>query len=313
METGFGSLNAAYGNAGSISRAESAQAGTTTFDQTKLTLKPVQRDWTEILQRTIQAEIIPHILSAQHAAACGVLPARLPGHPGPADIVAFVNLIIADDMESLRTIADRVIVLTGGREALLHELLTPAAQLLGEMWTRDICDFTAVTLGVLRLDQLMKETASGCTDDYSPAQYDRSILLLPAPGEQHSFGLNMVADAFREGGWCVRSGPGVTRAQLARLVRGEWFDVVGLSVTSDRCLAQLPGVISFVRRASCNPDLGVFIGGRAVAASPGQASLSGADKMPNEPRQALAAANIFVEASVTKRLHQSKTELVDIG
>jgi methanogenic corrinoid protein MtbC1 len=276
-------------------------------------LKPVARDWTAILKRTIESEIIPHLLVARRACEPGAPVTRRPGHPNADDVAAFVALIIADDMERCRTVADRVIVLSGGRDALLHELLTPAAQLLGEMWNRDICDFTTVTLGVFRLDQIMKETASVSVDDYVPAAYDRTILLMPAPGEQHSFGLNMVADMFREGGWCVRSGPEVSRAKLMSLVAAEWFDLVGFSVSSERALKGLPACIRAVRQASCNPGLGVFAGGRAIIEYPEWAASLGADAMPNDPRQALARANVFVEATVTEGLHKSKTELVDIG
>jgi methanogenic corrinoid protein MtbC1 len=276
-------------------------------------LRPVPRDWTALLKQTIEMEIIPHLLWAQRAHEAGAPAVQIPGHPSESDVAAFVELLIADDMERCRTVADRVIVLTGGRDALLQELLTPAAQLLGEMWKRDICDFTTVTLGVFRLDQIMKETASIGADDYLPAAHDRTILLTPAPGEQHSFGVNMVADVFREGGWCVRSGPEVSRPKLISLVAEEWFDVVGLSVTAERALKGLPGCIRAVRQASCNRHLGVFVGGRAILEHPERAIFLGADTVSNDPRQALAQANRFVEATVTEGLHQSKTELVDIG
>jgi hypothetical protein len=83
------------------------------------------------------------------------------GGPAPSDaeVAGFVALIMAEDMEQARAIADRVVVHYGSREALLDDLLAPAARLLGEMWERDDCDFLTVTLGVYRLDQIMKETA----------------------------------------------------------------------------------------------------------------------------------------------------------
>jgi hypothetical protein len=57
----------------------------------------------------------------------------------------------------------------------------------------------------------------------------------------------------------------------------------------------------------------VFVGGRAILEHPERAIFLGADTVSNDPRQALAQANRFVEAKVTEGLHQSKTELVDIG
>jgi hypothetical protein len=75
----------------------------------------------------------------------------------------------------------------------------------------------------------------------------------------------------------------------------------------------LPACIRAVRQASCNPDIGVFMGGYAIMNYPERIRFLGADAMANDPRQALAQANLFVEAAVTKRLHQSMTKLVDIG
>jgi methylmalonyl-CoA mutase cobalamin-binding subunit len=265
--------------------------------------------WSALLGVTIASEVLPRLLAAHRE------PGDMPAHEAPdsAMVTAFLALVIADDMDQARAVADRVVVQCGGREALLDELLTPAAQMLGEMWEQDVCDFMTVTLGVYRLDQIMKETATagfmgalGCFHEYR-------ILLLPVPGEQHSFGLSMVADVFREGGWCVRSGPAASRAQLLGLVREEWFDVVGLSISSDRHLRGLPGSIRALRQASCNPDVRVMLGGQAVMDDPERTRFLGADATARNAQQALSQANTYMETTVTGCLHQSKTRLVDMG
>jgi methanogenic corrinoid protein MtbC1 len=313
MGTTFRSLNTGDYLTGSYQTQGEPALRESKFDPKMLVRKPLAPLWTEILKTAIESEIIPRLLIVQRDAAAVQNTVNLARPPNAVDIAAFVDLIIADDMEQVRAVADRVIVLSGGRDTLLDELLTPAARLLGEMWERDICDFTTVTLGVYRLDQIMKETCAVGRDDYSPLAHDRTILLAPAPGEQHSFGLNMVADVFREGGWCVRSASAVSRTRLTRLVGEEWFDLVGFSVSADRALKGLPSCIRAVRQSSSNPDLGVFVGGRAITCHPERTRFLGADGTANDPRQALREANIFVEATVTERLHQSKIELVDIG
>jgi methylmalonyl-CoA mutase cobalamin-binding subunit len=265
--------------------------------------------WAALLGETIESEILPRLLSA-HRDGLGC------GQPHPQNdfaVAEFVALIIADDMEAIRAVADRVIVQSGGRDRLLDELLKPAAIMLGEMWERDDCDFTTVTLGVYRLDQIMKETATIADHRAILNGHEHRILLLPAPGEQHSFGLGMVADTFREGGWCVRSGPSATRSQLLRLVRDEWFDVVGLSVTAERALKGLASCIRAVRAASCNAAVCIMLGGYAITEHTERAMFLGADTMAVNARSALADANIYVETTVTNGLRQSKTRLVDIG
>ncbi len=225
------------------------------------------------------------------------------------DLTAFVTALLTDDMEKLRAITDHMIVQTDGRAALLTKILAPAARLLGDMWAHDVCDFTTVTLGTFRLDQLMKETAGAG----SLPRHDHRILLLPAPGEQHSFGLAMVADAFREGGWCVRSGPAITRPQLLRLVKQEWFDIIGLSISADRWLKHFPACIRAIRAAARNPSTYIMVGGSAILTHPDRTRFLGADAAANNAKEALHQANIFMETSVTAGLHTSKTQLVDAG
>jgi methanogenic corrinoid protein MtbC1 len=268
--------------------------------------------WTALLKETIVTEILPILVSAQRKAGAAEAGDgyRLKEQ---SDVAAFVDCIIADDIEQARAMADRVIVQGGGRDALLHELLTPAAHLLGEMWERDDCDFMTVTLGVYRLDQIMKETATVGLMNAVLSGHEHRILLVPSPGEQHSFGLSMVADVFREGGWCVRSGPAVTKAKLLRLVRSEWFDVVGLSVSSERALKGLPACIRAIRQASCNPSVYVMVGGHAVVDNAERTRFLGANATANNAQTALAGANNYIETTVTTGLHQPKTRLVDIG
>jgi methanogenic corrinoid protein MtbC1 len=265
--------------------------------------------WADLLGETIESEILPRLLSA-HRDGLDTSPSHLPDQ---AEIAEFVALIVADDMEAVRAIADRVIVQSGGRDCLLNDLLKPAAIMLGEMWERDDCDFTTVTLGVFRLDQIMKETAAAADHLAILNGHEHRILLLPAPGEQHSFGLGMVADTFREGGWCVRSGPAATRSQLLRLVRDEWFDVVGLSVSADRALKGLAACIRALRAASCNPDVRVMLGGRAITQHAERSLFLGADTMAVDAPSALAGANLYLQTTVTNGLRQPKTRLVDIG
>jgi len=264
--------------------------------------------WLDLLGQSGDSALLAQLAGAAPSASEFLL-----GRPNSAELAAFVALVLADDAEQLGAIADRVIVQSGGRESLLMGLLLPAAQMLGEMWERDQCDFMAVTLGVYRLDQIMKQTAAESFAAPVRHGYDSRILMLPAPGEQHRFGADMVADAFREDGWCVRSGPAVARARLLFLARDEWFDVIGLSVGAERALKGLASCVRALRQASCNPNLFIMLGGHAITNNPERARFLGADGTAATAQEAVLLANNFIEATVTDGLHQSMTRLVDVG
>jgi methanogenic corrinoid protein MtbC1 len=268
--------------------------------------------WRDLLAQVIERDVLPTLCNARREP--GDAADGLPHHGlEAAATAAFVELVIADDVEQLRAVADRVILHTGGRAALLSELLAPAARLLGQMWEEDACDFMTVTLGVYRLKQIMKETEAERADVSGSAGLGHRILLLPAPGEQHSFGIDLVADAFRGDGWCVRSAPAVSRVQLLRLVEDEWFDVVGLSVSTARSLKGLPACIRAVRAASCNRRSFIMLGGQAVTCDPERARFLGADRVAADAGSALARANNYMETAVTEGCCQTTAKPSDAG
>jgi methanogenic corrinoid protein MtbC1 len=252
-----------------------------------------RRSWTELLRTAIEAEILPALLTAHHDESESAGSAQM-GRIGQAEVESFVAVILADELDAARAIVDRVVVQSGGRQALLKDLLAPAAHYLGKLWERDLCDFMDVTLAVYWLDQFMHETEQHAAGAMRHCHHEHHALLLPAPGEQHIFGISMVADVFREAGWCVRSGPAVARHKLLRLVREEWFDVVGLSITTERWLGSAAACIRAVRHASCNSNLLVILGGQAIVGHEERTRFLGADSIALDAYQALEVTNHLI-------------------
>jgi len=120
----------------------------------------------------------------------------------------------------------------------------------------------------------------------------RRVLLLPAPGESHGFGIAMVRFSFRAAGW--RADCGVVADHLARL-RAEWFDLVGFSVSCDNRLDPLRGAVEGVRRASRNPGVLIMVGGPALSGKPEIALAAGADGSANDAAGAVIAAQSLLD------------------
>ena len=273
---------------------------------------PAGGNWRDLLGQVIAQEVLPRLLKTP-LELMNDWEAMTQNGIDAAAIGAFVALVIADDVEQLHAVADRVILYTGGRDALLNELLAPAARLLGQMWEGDDCDFMTVTLGIHRLNQIMKEAEAEAAEPAFSRSFDRHILLLPAPGEQHGFGIAMVADSFRAAGWCVRSAPAVSRSRLLRLVKDEWFDVVGLSVSTERNLKGLPACIRAVRSASRNQRTLLMLGGTAINCHPERSRFLGADCIAENAGKAVSLANNFMETAVKESFYQLITKPNDAG
>ena len=238
---------------------------------------------------TIETQIIPRLMLAHGdeaaAGAAGTAP-----RPGADEVRELVRLALARDAAAA---GDYVAALSerGTPVAQLYlELLAPAARHLGDLWVSDQCSFAEVTLGLCRLHQVLRDLSPAFRERTRHYANGHRALLLPAPGEQHMFGVVMVAEFFRRAGWDVRSGPAETPQALARIVRDEWFAVVGLSVSGDRMLPGLPGEITRVRETSCNRDVRVLVGGRVFTEHPGLAAEVGADATARDAREATLQA-----------------------
>ncbi len=175
-------------------------------------------------------------------------------------------------------------------ESLFLSLLTPTARRLGVMWEEDTCDFSDVTLGVLRLRNVMRLLSRAFSGDYDTGLSGPSALLAQMPGEQHGLGLAMVVQFFRRAGWHVREEPVVTSADLIGIVRNQWFGVIGLSVACSDRLEALATDIRAIRRHSRNPAIGILVGGPPFIAHPQLATMVGADATAVDGRQAVLQA-----------------------
>lgn len=188
-------------------------------------------------------------------------------------------------------------------ESLYLDLLTPSARRLGQFWVDDVCDFTQVTTGLWRLQNAMRGLSPAFLA--SARAVGRPVgraLLVPLPGEQHTFGLSMVFDFFRRAGWSVWSGPVASRGELATMVRSEWVDVLGFSFACDERIDQARAEIQAVRQASRNPAIAVMVGGPPFVADPSLAAAVGADGTAVDGLQAVTEAGELMrrQALVTR-------------
>lgn len=247
------------------------------------------------LLRTIEVEVVPRLLLASRAATeCDAGPESA-GRVLEADTVEeFVELILAHDGVVASAYFEAIRARGVSLEAIYLHLLTPAARRLGELWCADLCDFTDVTVALGRLQQALRELSAAFRSEAEPRQHGRRALLTPAPGEQHTFGLFMVAEFFRRAGWDVWGGLPASSRDLTGIVRAEWFDVVGLSVGCESRLDRLSVAIRTIRRASRNRAIGVMVGGPVFVGHPELATWVGADATAVDARQAAQQAEGIV-------------------
>lgn len=244
------------------------------------------------LAQVVEGEILPRLMLAHR----GETPTKLPveRRPKPDQVERFCTLLLSRTQEDMTPHVLALLDEDLSLESLLLDLLAPAARHLGTLWEEDACDFVDVTLAIGRLQAVMRDLCARLEDASVPSA-GRSILLLPCPGETHVFGLSVVASFFRESGWDVTTAGHEPGVDLVALVGEEWFDVIGLTLSSEVLVPVMAEVVRHLRRASRNPAVRIIVGGAHFAREPDHVLLVGADAAAEDGRIAPRIAESLLE------------------
>jgi methanogenic corrinoid protein MtbC1 len=251
------------------------------------------------LATTLETDVIPRLVRA-HAGEPRPEVAG-PNAPSEREIEAFTTLVlgagdaaISANVEAWR---ERGLSMT----SLYLDLLAPAARHLGVLWNEDRCDFATVTVGLGRLQRVLREYSPAFGTEIGHPPNGRRILLAQPSDEQHSFGLSMVAEFFRRSGWEVLGGVGGAVQDPSAQVAREWFDAVGFSIGSKSRIDWLKQRIATVRSASRNRAVVVMVGGPLFALDPALAQEVGADASGHDGGSAPAQAESLLAARAARR------------
>jgi methanogenic corrinoid protein MtbC1 len=244
------------------------------------------------LAALIQDEIIPRLVRAH-----GEEGAPPPDSPGPEDVESLARRALEEDTWTLLADLDRWLDAGVDVPTLLLDLLAPAARRLGVYWEEDVADFVDVTMGMWRLQELVHAISQRRPGAAPDPGAPRRALFAPVPGEQHGFGALVVEELFRRAGWDTAGARPDSPAALAASVAERPLDLVGLSVSCDRFVPGLSGLVGAVRRAARNPALIVMVGGPVFVAAPDLAGDIGADIAAVDGARAIGLCEARLAAS----------------
>lgn len=238
----------------------------------------------------IADEIIPRLIAA-HRAECGTEDS---GAGILLDPARMADLAMHSDTRHLADASEVAMANGICFEALMMDVMAPAARILGERWEDDRADFIEVTLGLWRLQELVHELASRRCGAQTSVMHERRILCAVAPGDDHSFGSLLLEEMFRRAGWNSAGLRGATRAQLLRQVSEGWFEIIALTVSVERNSAALTNLVADLRAASANPGVSIMVGGPVFNDHASLADEIGADATASNARAALHQAELLV-------------------
>lgn len=247
------------------------------------------------LVRTIEGEIVPRLVLSRRVRVPHTVSARERKSPTVLDIRELVRLLLAHDAPVASAYVEAIRQGGISLEVICLELLAPAARELGLLWEEDECDFMQVTVGLCRLHQVLRVLSAEFRVDECESQPGRRILLAPIPGDQHTFGITLVAQFLRRAGWEVWHEFPSRSTEIIDILRQNSFTVVGLSIGTETRLDDVAALISIIRQFSRNRSIGVLIGGPLLVGRPEIASLLGADATAVDGNEAVLKAQQMCE------------------
>ncbi|GGB53146.1 cobalamin B12-binding domain-containing protein [Blastomonas aquatica] len=217
-----------------------------------------------------------------------------------ATIQDFASQVLISEVDVLSDVVTAYLDQNIAPETLFIQLIAPAARELGEKWTRDECDFVDVTMGLWRLQSLLRTIALWAPPSPGWNLRTHKALFTAMPDDQHSLGTLIISECFQRAGWDVETLIEPQQADILQALGATSFDLVGLTVTTDFYIAAVPKLLTAMRSVSCNPNLAIMIGGPAIGYDPARARDLGADGTAPDAEAALALADELVCAGVER-------------
>jgi methanogenic corrinoid protein MtbC1 len=261
------------------------------------------------LVKAIETQVIPRLMLAHKSdkqkAEDLVIKNRNKHIFSKEAIEDFTQVLLQNDADISKTYVEALLEEGVNLEDIYLELFQPSARHLGTKWNEDGEDFSAVTLGLWKMQQTMYHFSDSFLSDDLKNQRKGTIYLCPFPGSQHSLGLFMVSEFFRKDNWNVEGDPSLSASDLKNRISQNYFDILGISIGSLSHIDALSTLIKSLRKISKNPSIFIMIGGPMALISPNLSNNVGADAQASNAKDAILQASDLIE-SIKKKTKKIK-------
>jgi MerR family transcriptional regulator, light-induced transcriptional regulator len=218
-------------------------------------------------------------------------PVAVAERAGPSADAAAINtlcdaLVSADDQAAGGLV--RAARLGGmSADALYFDYIAEAVAMLGARWERDEATVSDVIIGAGRVYGILRELRAVFLSERLPHTLGAEAVFAQVPGEIHTIGVTMAADAMRRRGWEVDLRLGFTHDALVEEIARMQPMMVGLSAST------LPQTFALARlivalRVRC-PQVWILVAGQIVPLDAHLCELVDADAVAGTLDEAAAA------------------------
>lgn len=215
---------------------------------------------------------------------------RLAVLPLPADLLpevkidTFCDALLSDNADDAHELIEKHRRDGATLETVYLGYIARGARRLGERWTNDEVTFTQVTTAAGRMFAIMRGLHPVIMPE--PVNSERHALFASLPGEDHTLGVSIAADMFRQRGWRIDLLTGRDHDDLIGALEQSDHRIIGLSASrADQTLdlARLVIALRIVKPRSI-----ILASGQITEEVDDLVELTGADIVVGDVRAAIA-------------------------
>lgn len=209
------------------------------------------------LLEAIENEIVPRLILAHKVTTTDTTSCQA-SRPAPTrdEINEFARMAVRHDLNGALGVVEAMCRDGLSLESVLLDLVSAAARVLGDDWLDDSRSFIEVGAGLGTLQQVVHTLSPA----HTPALPHRgAVLLVAAPGEQHTLGLYLLGELLRRAGFGVHIEPAMEPDDVVEFVLDAKPLMVGVSLSTDVRMSTAAELIRSIH--SCAPQLPVLVGG----------------------------------------------------
>ena len=185
--------------------------------------------------------------------------------------------------------------------AALADIYIPeAARRMGDAWQDDQMSWLDVSIGVGRMQSLLREIGTAWAADQAGDTGHGTVLLIVPDREQHTLGPMVAMGQLRRFGVsvCLRIAP--SHNELRSLMLARQFDGVLISIATKDKLESVSKTVQFIKSVAGKP-MQIVVGGAVTSNVEDLAECTGADLASNDICAALEALGLKFDASCVLR------------
>lgn len=209
-------------------------------------------------------------------------------HLDPELLVDLEKAVLSANPDDSRQ-AMKAALAAGTRPEDIADFYVPAlARSMGDLWCADQLSFAGVTIGVSRLQAMMRALGPHWASDNATEQRDASILLIVPQEVYHTLGAIVLSSQLRRKGISVKLILSAKPEDIADQISYSIFDAAFISSPAGGTLEALRNIVDIIRTSSKRP-CPIVVGGSILdeVADNDITALTGADHATRRPDEAL--------------------------